>query len=201
VPAAKRGAKYLSLPIGLGSTSNLTAEGKKLFDNMIGYLTTSTESGVLLPTLRITAFTANDVAGQIDEQQKTITVRMPNKTDLTAVRVNITLADNHTFVTPASGEIYDFSDIHYGVVFTVSDYINQVSYTAKVLNTTDLESTDADGLSLMGDILKNTQNVWVRIYAANGQLITTTNSDYSFAGQPRGMYIVRSENSTLKVLH
>ena len=201
VPAAKRGAKYLSLPIGLGSTSNLTAEGKKLFDNMIGYLTTSTESGVLLPTLRITAFSANDVAGQIDEQQKTITVRMPNKTDLTAVRVNITLADNHTFVTPASGEIYDFSDIHYGVVFTVSDYINQVSYTAKVLNTTDLESTDADGLSLMGDILKNTQNVWVRIYAANGQLITTTNSDYSFAGQPRGMYIVRSENSTLKVLH
>lgn len=201
VPAVKRGAKYLSLPIGLGSTSNLTAEGKKLFDNMIGYLTTSTESGVLLPTLRITAFSANDVAGQIDEQQKTITVRMPNKTDLTAVRVNITLADNHTFVTPASGEIYDFSDIHYGVVFTVSDYINQVSYTAKVLNTTDLESTDADGLSLMGDILKNTQNVWVRIYAANGQLITTTNSDYSFAGQPRGMYIVRSENSTLKVLH
>ncbi|MBO7546040.1 MAG: hypothetical protein J6T19_04985 [Paludibacteraceae bacterium] len=201
VPAAKRGAKYLSLPIGLGSTSNLTAEGKKLFDNMISYLTTSTESGVLLPTLRITAFSANDVAGQIDEQQKTITVRMPNKTDLTAVRVNITLADNHTFVTPASGEIYDFSDIHYGVVFTVSDYINQVSYTAKVLNTTDLETTDADGLSLMGDILKNTQNVWVRIYAANGQLITTTNSDYSFAGQPRGMYIVRSENSTLKVLH
>ena len=202
VPVSMRGAKYISLPIGLGSTSNLTAEGKKLFDNMIGYLTTSTESGVLLPTLRITAFSANDVAGQIDEQQKTITVRMPNKTDLTAVRVNITLADNnHTFVTPASGEIYDFSDIHYGVVFTVSDYINQVSYTAKVLNTTDLESTDADGLSLMGDILKNTQNVWVRIYSANGQLITTTNSDYSFAGQPRGMYIVRSENSTLKVLH
>ena len=201
IPAAKRGAKYLSLLIGLSSTSNLTAEGKKLFDNMISYLTTSTESGVQLPTLRITAFTANDVAGQIDEQQKTITVKMPSKTNLTAVRVNITLADSHTFVTPVSGETYDFSDTHYGVVFTVSDYINQVSYTAKVLNITDLESTDADGLSLMGDLLKNTQNVWVRIYTANGQLVTTTNSDYSFAGQPRGMYIVQSENSTLKVLH
>ena len=201
VPAAKRGAKYLSLPIGLGSTANLSADGKKLFDNMMDYLTSSATSPITAPTLQITAFTANDVAGQIDQQQKTITVRVPANTNLSAIRVSVTLADSHTFVTPASGETLDFSDTHYGIVFTVSDYINQVKYTAKVLNTTDLESTDAEGLCLMGDLLRNTQNVWVRIYAANGQLLTTTNSDFSFQGQPRGMYIVRSENSTLKVLH
>ena len=202
VPVSMRGAKYISLPIGLGSTRNLTAEGKKLFDNIITYLTSNTSASVIAPTIQITSFNVNGVAGVIDQNAKTIQLNLPTGTDLTALTPQITLADAQlTYVTPGSGETVDFSDLHYGVVYTVSDYITKVRYTVKARVASGMEDVDADGLWVGGDMLHNTQSVWVKIYSMDGQLITTTNSDYSFAGQPRGMYIVRSENSTLKVLH
>jgi len=202
VPVSMRGAKYISLPIGLGSTRNLTAEGKKLFDNIISYLTSNTSASVIAPTIQITSFNVNGVAGVIDQNAKTIQLNLPTGTDLTALTPQITLADAQlTYVTPGSGETVDFSDLHYGVVYTVSDYITKVRYTVKARVASGMEDVDADGLWVGGNMLHNTQSVWVKIYSMDGQLITTTSSDYSFAGQPRGMYIVRSENSTLKVLH
>jgi hypothetical protein len=157
---------------------------------------------VIAPTIQITSFTVNGVAGVIDQNAKTIQLNLPTGTDLTALTPQITLADAQlTYVTPGSGETVDFSDLHYGVVYTVSDYITKVRYTVKARVASGMEDVDADGLWVGGDMLHNTQSVWVKIYSMDGQLITTTNSDYSFAGQPRGMYIVRSENSTLKVLH
>ena len=202
VPAAKRGGKYLSLPIGISSTSNLTNDGKRLFDNMIAYLTSEASASVVVPTVQITGFSINGTAGIIDQQAKTITINLPKGTNITALAPEITLADSRlTYVTPGSGETVDFSDLHYGVVYTVSDFITKVQYTAKVRVGTDLDDAEADGLSICGDMLHNPQGVWVNIYSASGQLITTTNSDFGFAGMPRGMYLVKSANSVLKVVH
>lgn len=204
VPASMRGgAKYISLPIGLSSTANLTNDGKKLFDNIISYLTAAGSSGAEAPTIQITGFSINGVAGIIDQQAKTILVNLPTGTNLSALTPQVTLADNKlTYVTPGSGETVDFSDLHYGVVYTVSDYITKVRYTAKVRVGTGLENAENDGLWVGGSTLYNPGGVWVNIFSMSGQLITTTNSDFSFDSLPRGMYIVKSENNTtLKVLH
>lgn len=204
VPASMRGgAKYISLPIGLSSTANLTLDGKKLFDNIISYLTAAGSSGAEAPTIQITGFSINGVAGIIDQQAKTILVNLPAGTNLSALTPQVTLADNKlTYVTPGSGETVDFSDLHYGVVYTVSDYITKVRYTAKVRVGTGLENAENDGLWVGGSTLYNPEGVWVNIFSMSGQLLTTTNSDFSFDKLPRGMYIVKSENNTtLKVLH
>ena len=203
VPASMRGAKYISLPIGLSSTANLTTDGKKLFDNIISYLTAAGSSGAEAPTIQITGFSINGVAGIIDQQAKTILVNLPTGTNLSALTPQVTLADNKlTYVTPGSGETVDFSDLHYGVVYTVSDYITKVRYTAKVRVGTGLENAENDGLWVGGSTLYNPGGVWVNIFSMSGQLMTTTNSDFSFDSLPRGMYIVKSENNTtLKVLH
>ena len=197
------GAKYISLPIGLSSTANLTLDGKKLFDNIISYLTAAGSSGAEAPTIQITGFSINGVAGIIDQQDKTILVNLPAGTNLSALTPQVTLADNKlTYVTPGSGETVDFSDLHYGVVYTVSDYITKVRYTAKVRVGTGLENAENDGLWVGGSTLYNPEGVWVNIFSMSGQLLTTTNSDFSFDKLPRGMYIVKSENNTtLKVLH
>ena len=149
VPVSMRGAKYISLPIGLGSTSNLTAEGKKLFDNIITYLTSNTSASVIAPTIQITSFNVNGVAGVIDQNAKTIQLNLPTGTDLTALTPQITLADAQlTYVTPGSGETVDFSDLHYGVVYTVSDYITKVRYTVKARVASGMEDVDADSKEL-----------------------------------------------------
>ncbi|MBR3648059.1 MAG: hypothetical protein IKN59_06705 [Paludibacteraceae bacterium] len=202
VPASVRGAKYLSFPVGNMSAEKLTADGKKLFDNMIAYLTTSTSSPVTAPAIQITDFSINGVAGVINQQALTIDVTMPKGTNLKALAPQVTLADSKlTFVTPNSGETVDFSDTHYGVVYTVSDYITKVKYTVRVLIPSDLDGIEADGLWMGGDVLHNTQGAWVNIFSVSGQLITTTNSDFSFESLPRGIYVVRSQNGMLKVMH
>ncbi len=197
-----RGAKYLSLPIAASSLANLTADGKRLFDNMISYLVSTTTSAVSIPTVQITAFSIDGVQGVIDQNAKTINLTMPAGTNTSALTPVVTLADSKlTTVSPANGETVDFSDSHYGVIYTVSDFVTKVRYTVKVRVATDLEDIQADGLAVLGDQLRNTQGVWVKIYNVSGQLITTTNSDFSFENLPRGLYIIQSENAQLKVLH
>ena len=203
VPATMRGgAKYLTLPIGSASTANMTTEAKALFDNMINYLTSNATTDVSAPIIEISAFSINGVAGKIDQKAKTIEVTLPRNTDVTALKPVVTLVeDKLTYVTPASGEEVDFSDTHYGVIYTVSDYITKVKYTVKVKVPTDLESADSDGLWFSEGTLHNNNGVWVNIYSVSGQLMTTTNSDFSFSSLPRGLYVVRSNNAVLKVMH
>lgn len=202
VPQALRGAKYLSLPIGTASAEKLTADGKKLIDNMIAYLTSTATSSVDAPTVQITAFSINGVSGRINQTERTIDVTMPHGTNVTALAPTVSLADNKlTYVTPASGETVDFSDTHYGVTYTVSDYITKVKYTVRVFTPTDLDNVENDGLSYSYGVLHNPQGVWVNIFSVSGQLITTTNSDFSFEGMARGMYLVRSQNGLVKVMH
>lgn len=202
VPATVRGTKYITLPIGTASADKLTADGKKLFDNIIGYLTSTATSPVTAPTIAITAFSINNVAGTIDPWSHSISVTLPKGTDVTALSPIVTLADPKlTYVTPGSGETIDFSDTHYGVVYTVSDYITKVQYTVRVNIPSDLESADSEGLLFSNGILHNPQGIWVNIFSVSGQLITTTNSHFSFEGLAHGVYVVRSQNSMLKVMH
>jgi len=75
----------------------------------------------------ITSFKINDVAGVINNSAKTITVVLPDGTDLTALQPVIELSQGVT-ITPASGSI-DFSS---PVAFTVTNGTISAVYTVTV---------------------------------------------------------------------
>ncbi len=201
IPAAVRGAKYLTLPIGHKSAANLTADGKTLISNMIDYLCASDAFDFTAPELRITSFSIDGVAATIDESDNTINIVLPEGTNLAAVKPTITLADKTTFVTPASGETVDLSDNHYGLRFTVSDYINTHVYVAFATTADALDDTEDSGLWLAGMTLRNPYSTFVNIYTVTGNLLTTTNNDYDFSALPHGLYlIVTPSGKTIKVV-
>ncbi len=200
IPAAQRGAKYLSFPIGLESSAHLNANGKKLLHNMITYLCDNS-TFTSTPDLRIEEFSINGVLGLIDENKQEITLTLPVGTNLTSLTPYIRLADPTCFVTPNARETQDFSDRHYGVVYTVSNYIQKHSYTVYVRVPSALEDVTEDGLWYADNMLHNNYSTWVNIYTANGTLLTTTNSDYDFSPLPRGMYLVVTASGSMKIMH
>ena len=183
------------------SAGNLTAEGKKLLQNIITYLLSKDESGVQLPELKITSFVIDGMKADIDEDKQEIRMEMPEGTNLTALIPEITLSSELAHVTPASGAIVDFSDDYFGVNFVVSDYINRRVYTAYITTPTGLENTEIEGVRFDGTTLWNPQHVALNIYDVSGRLLTTTNSDFSFAGMQHSLYLVVSEKACTKVLY
>jgi len=201
VPQATRGAKYILFPLSEQSAGNLTSDGRKLLQNVIEYLLSTEESKVVLPELKITSFSIDGHQAQIDEAQQEIHLELPEGTDLTQLTPQITLANQKTKVTPASGTTLNMSDSYFGVDFTVSDFINRKVYTAYITTATSLDDLSAEGLWYDGKVLHNPQGIWVNIYNVQGMLITTTNADYSFESQPQSMYMIVSERGVMKVMN
>jgi len=185
VSATERGSKYLCLPIAKASSQYLTTQGKRLIDECISYLMDGQKSPIALPTLQITSFKIDNVAGAIDEANHIITFNMPQG-DYSAVTPVITLADATTYVTPASGEVVDFSDPFLAKDYVVSDYINKVTYKVYVRQATALDEVYMPG-------------EWVNIYNMQGMKIMTTNEDVHQLSLPRGMYIVQTTTQSFKI--
>ena len=134
VPKSIRGGKYILLPVSQKSQQNLTAQGKRLIDNIISYLVDPTEATIEFPELRISSFKIDGIEGKIDEAALTIRLTLPAGTNLTALVPEVQIVSNATVVTPSDGETVDFSDQHYGVNYTVSDFINKKVYKTRWRN-------------------------------------------------------------------
>lgn len=199
IPASLRKAKYILFPLGQASTDSLSAQGKTLLDNIVTYLLDATSS-FAAPELRITSFRINGQDATINEAAQTITLIVPDGTDLTALQPQVSVLTTGTWVTPSDGEVVDFSDTHYGVDYTVTDGINQKVYNAIVRTATALDNISDDGLWYDGTTLHNDNNIWVNIYDAAGRKITTTNSSYSFTALPTGLYLLQTPTTTLRIL-
>ena len=78
---------------------------------------------------RITSFKANGYIGVINEQNRTITVRVPTTADVTAMTTEIVTSEGAT-VTPASGQVVDFTE---PVEFTVTYNTATAVYTVTVV--------------------------------------------------------------------
>ena len=76
----------------------------------------------------ITSYKVNNIAGVINNTAKTITLVLPEGTDLTALQPIIELSEGVT-ITPASGSTIDFSS---PVAFTVTNGTVSVVYTVNV---------------------------------------------------------------------
>ncbi len=185
VSAAERGSKYLCLPIAKASSQHLTSQGKRLIEECLNYLMDGSKSPIALPTLQITSFKVNNVAGVIDEANKTIIVNM-SVGDYSAVAPVVTVADPTTFVTPASGEVVDFSNPFISINYVVSDYINKVTYKVFVKQPTALEDVYMPG-------------EWVNIYNMQGLKVMTTNDDVHRLSLPRGVYIIQTPTHSFRV--
>lgn len=187
-----RGKKYLCLPIGLEGSNYLSSQGKKLIDETIKYLL-GAQASITLPDLAITDFRIGNYVGRISDSENLILVPvLQSDSDLMKTAVpQITLASPLTHVTPAvsneDGSV-DFSNWHYGVRYTVSDYINTRSYDVLV------QLYDPQGIDAV-----YTPGEWVNIYDMQGRKLTTTNEDIRQMALPTGVYIVVTENGTFKL--
>lgn len=200
VPKSIRGGKYILLPVSQKSQQNLTAQGKRLIDNIISYLVDPTEVTIELPELRISSFKIDGVEGKIDETALTIRLTLPAGTNLTALVPEVQIVSNATVVTPSDGETVDFSDQHYGVNYTVSDFINKKVYKVFVNTLTGLEDTAIDGVWFDGNMLHNPAGIWLNIYDVMGRLLTVTNADMDMTTLPTGVYLLQSSNATMKIV-
>jgi uncharacterized protein YjdB len=186
------GRKYICLPIGLEGSNYLSSQGKKLIDETIKYLL-GTQATITLPDLAITDFRIGNYVGRINDSENLILVPvLQSDSDLMKTAVpQITLASPLTHVTPAvsneDGSV-DFSNWHYGVRYTVSDYINTRSYDVLV------QLYDPQGIDAV-----YTPGEWVNIYDMQGRKLTTTNEDIRQMALPTGVYIVVTENGTFKL--
>jgi hypothetical protein len=187
-----RGKKYLCLPIGLEGSNYLSSQGKKLIDETIKYLL-GAQASITLPDLAITDFRIGNYVGRINDSENLILVPvLQSDSDLMKTAVpQITLASPLTHATPAVSNAdgtVDFSNWHYGVSYTVSDYINRRTYDVLV------QLYDPQGIDAV-----YTPGEWVNIYDMQGRKLTTTNEDIRQMALPTGVYIVVTENGTFKL--
>jgi len=194
IPAAMRGgSKYICLPLAISSSKNLTSDGYKLLDAVVTYLL-GNEPTINVPTVQITSFVLDGVAGDINQTEKTITLTIDTlkhpKLNLKEAKPIVTLASNYTFVTPASKESVDLSTSAYlPVQYVVTDYINRTVYNV-IVQITSYEGIEE--VYAVGD--------WVNVYDIFGRKITTTNENIYTMTLPRGVYIIVTESGqTLKI--
>ena len=194
VPAEiHRNHKYLCLPISMDASNHLHNDGKKLIDECVKYILSSSAS-IQLPDLAITEFKIGSYKGTIDDNENRIVIEVPaqDSTEMHAVTPEITLASPLTHVTPkwvnADGTI-DFSNWSFGVPHTVSDYINVRTYDVivRLQYAQGIEAVEA--------------NEWINIFDVYGRKVTTTNEDYRTMDLPKGMYIIVTESGqTIKIM-
>ncbi len=187
-----RGKKFICLPIGLEGSNYLSSQGKKLIDETVKYLL-GTQATITLPDLAITDFRIGNYVGRINDSENLILIPvLQSDSDLMKTAVpQITLASPLTHATPAVSNAdgtVDFSNWHYGVSYTVSDYINRRTYDVLV------QLYDPQGIDAV-----YTPGEWVNIYDMQGRKLTTTNEDIRQMALPTGVYIVVTENGTFKI--
>ena len=196
VPAGMRGGKkYICLPIAMSSSKNLTTAGKDLVKAVVNYLLND-EQSLTVPNLQITSFIIDGISGNIDQSKNRITFEIDLKehfdVDKYAIKPTITLADGtYTHVTPASGEVVDFSESwSFPVAYEVSDYINRRVYEVAIRFFT---SEGIEDVYAVGD--------WVNIYDIFGRKVSTTNEDIYHMVLPRGVYVIVTETGqTFKIM-
>lgn len=198
IPARMRGEqKYICFPISRATSTKLTPDGENLLDAILAYLMDPTASPVFNPDLQIHSFSLQGHDGIIDQTENTITIEITDREfmaldSLRAVKPSITLAESkYVHVTPSRDKEQDFRFSFYmPIVYTVSDYINRLSYSVsvRVKSTQGIEDVYAPG-------------DWVNVFDIYGRKVATTNEDIYSMSLPHGMYIVVTESGeTLKIM-
>ena len=193
VPAGMNGGrKYICL--SLSRTAVLSADGKKLIDGIVDYLTSDTQSDIDVPNCQIMTFTVAGKEGVVNHAAHSIVINMSvdefqAADSLKNAEPVITLADPHTHVVPDSKELR-YAAMGLPKKYTVTDYINLWVYEVSIRLYTPqgLEETYESGM-------------WVNIFDIYGRKVATTNEDIYTMDLPHGMYIVVTETgSTLKIM-
>jgi len=198
IPARMRGEqKYICFPISRATSAKLTPDGKNLLDAILAYLMDQNASPVFNPDLQIHHFSLQGHDGIIDQTENTITIEITDREfmaldSLRAVKPSITLAESkYVHITPSRDKEQDFRFSFYmPIVYTVSDYINRLSYSVsvRVKSTQGIEDVYAPG-------------DWVNVFDIYGRKVATTNEDIYSMSLSHGMYIVVTESGeTLKIM-
>jgi hypothetical protein len=196
VPAAK----YLLIPISTANYNAVNASGLKLIENSISYLLGS--SVYALPSLEISSFTVNSVAATIDNTAGTITAQLPISTDITAVQPTIVLTGASTTVSPVSEVATDFSNSYTTPVnYTVTDDCNTKVYAVTIsVNATGLSSNTLSHVYFDGKTIHNDAKWNLQVFDTTGRLLVSSTKDINMSSNAKGVYIVKSNSGTLKIV-
>lgn len=107
--------------------------------------------------------------GSIDEKNRTVTVKVPTGTDVSAMSVSVTVNDG-AVVTPASGTVQDFTE---PVTFVVKKNTAEAEYVVTVIKT-DAPSAVYVGLASSSEVLNPEEKAAV---------------DWMLANVPNAMYL------------
>ena len=179
---------------GIVGGSNGSADGKKLIDGIVDYLTSDTQFDIDVPNCQIMTFTVAGKEGVVNHAAHSIVINMSvdefqAADSLKNAEPVITLADPHTHVVPDSKELR-YAAMGLPKKYTVTDYINLWVYEVSIRLYTPqgLEETYESGM-------------WVNIFDIYGRKVATTNEDIYTMDLPHGMYIVVTENGgTIKIM-
>ena len=192
-------SKYVMVSISNDSYDKMTDAALTLINNTLDYLINGTQ--FVAPSLQISSFNVSSVNATIDQTAKTISATLPIGTDLTALKPAITLAGVGTAVSPATIIATDFSNsLSTPVSYTVSDGINSKIYAVTIMDaTTGLTQTKLAGVTFDGQIIHNNANLDLQVYDVTGRKVATSNKYINMSSNPKGIYIVKSINGTLKI--
>ncbi|KRD09153.1 hypothetical protein ASE21_15010 [Flavobacterium sp. Root901] len=116
-----------------GATSNLDVTAPANFTNPVKFRVTNgnlykdyTVTTVVLSPIK--SFTINGVAATVNDGNKTITMTLPEGTNLTALKPIIEVTEG-VAISPASGAVVDFTN---AVTFVITSNGKSVNYTANV---------------------------------------------------------------------
>ena len=195
-------SRYLLVPISSRSYSYLTAQGKTLLINAVNYVLGNGQASITLPTLQITSFAVDGQQATIFTQNDSIFMHVSHTKNITSLMPVVTLADpQRTHVTPNSGQAVDFSSsFAFPVEYVVSDNINRRVYKVVINNSNaGIEEMNAEGVYFDGQILHNTNGTPLYIYDLSGRRVGYSNSDVNMSDYPRGIYLIQSEHSSMKI--
>ena len=196
VPAKAGEQKYICFPLAKNSQDLLTADGKKLLNNIVSYITGATQTTITPPELEITNFVIAAKTATIDQTNNTIVLKLSKEEyeelepSLTAIKVTARLANELTHLIPSVEETVDLQYTTFmPKTFVVTDYINRRAYNFSIV-TYDPQGIDET----------YTAGQWVNIFDIYGRKITTTNEDIYTMELPKGIYLVVTESGkTIKI--
>ena len=196
-------SRYMLIPYAARSYAYISNAGKALLRNAVDYVIGQEASNVSLPTLEITTFSVNGKNAAIYTSRDSIFLHVSHTLDITALAPVITLADQqHTIVTPGSGETVDFSQsFAFPIEYVVSDYINKRTYKVVINNSsTGLNEVALEGIWFDGRVLHNDRQVFIYLYDMQGRRVAFTNADLDMESLPRGVYLVQTATSSMKIV-
>ncbi len=208
--------KVLIVGISDNNQQNTTADGLKIITNACTYLMGATSWGTDAGTQYKDVQVAGGAVSNLDENTAKITWNaLPGTTSYTitsasgpfSVKGNRVKSETNLSVD-GTVTSYDLTGLTANTDYTfsitgqnalgVSSSAGTVSFKTKN-TTTGISTATIDGVTFDGKTIYNSQKLNLSVFDISGRFILNSNEDINMSQKAKGIYIVKSDNNTLKI--